>query len=144
MVRLQVTQCPSDMDTKARVLKLLLLQVMYLLWKMAMQCLQYTGAKLQLVRSKNGQATDHGYGHEGKGDDASTEQWPENTETTPNTQFEAPLKRKASGNLSSGSSSLRKRAHNHRKLDLSQPEQQYEANLMEEQARKVFRDSAKT
>ena len=135
-VRLQVTQCPSDMDTKARVLKLLLLQVMYLLWKMAMQCLQYTGAKLQLDRSKNGQATDHGYGHEGKGDDASTEQWPANTETTPNTQFGAPLKRKASGNLSSGSSSLRKRAHNCGKLNLSPPERrQYEVNLIGEQVR---------
>ena len=125
------------------MLRLPLLQVMYLLWTMAMQCLQYAGAKLQLDRSKNDQAIDHGYGHEGKGDDASTEQWPAHTETTPNTQFEAPLKRKASGNLSSGSSSLRKRAHNYRKLDLSQPEQQYEVNLMEEQAREVFRDPAK-
>ena len=132
------------MDTEARVLRLPLLQVMYLLWTMAMQCLQYAGAKLQLDSSKNGQATDHGYGHEGKGDDASTEQWPAHTETTPNTQFEAPLKRKASGNLSSGSSSLRKRAHNYRKLDLSQPEQQYEVNLMEEQARKVIGTQAKT
>ena len=96
------------MDTEARVLRLPLLQVMYLLWTMAMQCLQYAGAKLQLDRSKNDQAIDHGYGHEGKGDDASTEQWPANNETTPNTQDEAPLKRKASGNLSPGSSSLRK------------------------------------